>query len=175
MCQSGKELRKFTGHSDGVSSVVFLPDGKQVLTGSWDKTARLWDAQTGKELRQFTGHSDGVTSAAISPDGKQVLTGSWDKTARLWDVPQGKELRQFIGHSDGVYAVAFSPDGKQVLTGSADKTARLWDCATAAKNSASSPAIRIGFIRWPFPRMASRCSREVGIRPRACGIRVTRK
>ena len=56
--------------------MAFSPDGKQVLTGSEDKTARLWDAQSGKELRTFTGHTDWVMSVAFSPDGKQVLTGS---------------------------------------------------------------------------------------------------
>ena len=129
---------------------------------------RLWDANTGKELRRFTGHSDRVTSAAISPDGEQVLTGSWDKTVRLWDSVSGKELRQFIGHSDRVYAVAFSPDGKHILTGARIRP-RACGTAPPAKNFASSSAIRIGFIRWPIPRMASTYSREVGIRPRCYG------
>ena len=57
-----------------------------MLTGSGDKTARLWDAATGKDIRTFKGHKDAVTSVAFSPDGKRVLTGSNDKTARLWDI-----------------------------------------------------------------------------------------
>jgi WD40 repeat protein len=57
-----------------------------VLTGSKDKTARLWDAATGQEILAFTGHRSDVTSVAFSPDGARVLTGSADKRARLWDI-----------------------------------------------------------------------------------------
>ena len=58
----------------------------RVLTGSYDNTARLWDAATGKEIRAFSGHEQPVLSVAFSPDGMRVLTGSYDKTARLWDI-----------------------------------------------------------------------------------------
>jgi WD40 repeat protein/uncharacterized caspase-like protein len=115
------------GHTSGVSSVAFAPDGKQVVTGSYDHTARLWDVQSGKELRAFTGHADGVDSVAFAPDGKQVLTGGGDNTARLWDVQSGKELRTFTGLSSPVTSVTFSPDGKQVLAGGLRNGARLWD------------------------------------------------
>ncbi|ASV74720.1 High-affnity carbon uptake protein Hat/HatR [Thermogutta terrifontis] len=126
-----------TTSSGYVTSVAFSPNGRQVLTGSWDGTARVWDAATGKELRQFEGHTGWVLSVAFSPDGRQVLTGSGnpfertsDNTARLWDAATGQELRRFEGHTDPVTSVAFSPDGRQVLTGSGDNTARLWDAAT---------------------------------------------
>jgi len=128
--QTGRQLRRFEGHTWPVLSVAFSPDGRQVLTGSLDGTARLWDAQTGQELRRFEGHTDLVWSVAFSPDGRQVLTGSWDGTARLWDAQTGQELRRFEGHTSYVNSVAFSPDGRQVLTGSLDKTARLWDAQT---------------------------------------------
>ncbi len=127
---SGKEIRRFQGHSRRVNSVAFSPDGKQVLTGSWDKTARLWDAASGKEIRRFLGHTFDVTSVAFSPDGKQVLTGSWDKTARLWDAASGKEIRRFEGHATYVNSVAFSSDGKEILTGTYDMKAQLWDAAS---------------------------------------------
>ncbi|MFN0215541.1 MAG: WD40 repeat domain-containing protein, partial [Saprospiraceae bacterium] len=106
----------FTGHASSVRSVAFSPDGKQVLTGSYDKTAKLWNL-SGRELQTFSGHVSYVRSVAFSPDGKQVLSGSDDKTAKLWNLP-GRELQDFFTHASYVRSVAFSPDGKQILTGS---------------------------------------------------------
>ncbi|MCK4764755.1 MAG: hypothetical protein KAW12_21330, partial [Candidatus Aminicenantes bacterium] len=112
-------------HRESITSVAFSPDGKTILTGSKDKTARLWDLQ-GKKLHEFKGHKDYVSSVAFSLDGKTILTGSRDATARLWDL-QGNTLHEFKGHIGGVTSVAFSPDGRTILTSSKDNTARLWD------------------------------------------------
>jgi WD40 repeat protein len=116
----------FRGHTDIVTGVAFSPDGKTLLTASWDGTARLWEVTTGKEIRQFLGHTGTVFGAAFSPDGKYVITSGADRTARLWDVQSSLELRRFAGHTDDVRDVVFSPDGKTVLTSSQDGTARLW-------------------------------------------------
>jgi len=120
-------IRTFSGHSGAVASVAFSPDGAKVLTGSYDNTARLWDAATGVIIRSFS-HSGRIKSVAFSPDGTKVLTGAdWpDNTANLWDAATGSLTRTFSGHTDWVYSVAFSPDGMKVLTGSRDGTAKLW-------------------------------------------------
>jgi hypothetical protein len=109
--------------------VAFSPNGLNVITGSWDDTARLWDVASGQELSVFTGHGQSVYSVAFSPDGQYVLTGSSDNTARLWDIATGETLRRYVGHTGSVHSVAFSPDGRLVLTGSSDGTVRIWDTA----------------------------------------------
>jgi WD40 repeat protein len=92
--------------------VAFSPDGKQVVSGSQDKTVRLWDAATGAALRMLEGHTGYVTSVAFSPDGKQVVSGSHGKAVRLWDAATGAALQTLDGHTGSVNSVAFSPNGK---------------------------------------------------------------
>ena len=117
-------------HHSEVWALAFSPDGKAVLTGSGDNTARLWDAATGQPIGSPMRHLGSVQCVAFSPDGKRVLTGSTDNTARLWDAATAQPLSPSLRHRGWVFAVAFSPDGKAVLTGSGDNTARLWDAAT---------------------------------------------
>jgi WD40 repeat protein len=89
---TGAALQTLEGYSDGVVSVAFSTDGKQVVFSSWDKIIRLWDAGTGATLQTLEGHSDMVVSVAFSTDSKQVVSGSWDETVRLWDTATGAAL-----------------------------------------------------------------------------------
>jgi serine/threonine protein kinase len=77
-------LRILEGHTNGVRSVAFSPDGQYALSGSWEYTLRLWKIATGEYLRTFEGHTWIVLSVAFSPDGRYALSGSGDKTLRLW-------------------------------------------------------------------------------------------
>jgi len=81
-----KELPTLKGHSDWVLSVAFSPDGKRIVSGSYDKTLKIWDAVSGEELQTLKGHRDPVLSVAFSPDGKRVASGSSDLTVRIWDI-----------------------------------------------------------------------------------------
>lgn len=118
------------GHEAPVSSAAFSPDGSRIVTGSADKTARVWDAASGTTILTLRGHTGPVRSAVFSPDGSRILTASDDKTARVWDAVSGKELLVLQGHKDIVYSAAFSPDGSRIVTGSNDKTARVWDAVS---------------------------------------------
>jgi len=68
-------LQTLEGHTEPVNSVAFSPDGKQIVSGSWDRTVRRWDAATGQQLLPaLEGHTEAVSSVAFSPDGKQIPT-----------------------------------------------------------------------------------------------------
>jgi WD40 repeat protein len=117
-----------------IPAVAFSRDGKRVLTGHIDNTARLWEVKDGRwGVKQSFRHQGWIFGVAFSPDGKTVLTGSVDRTARLWDVATGRQIGEALEHGSWVRGVAFSPDGKVVLTGSADGTARLWDVGTGTR------------------------------------------
>ena len=109
-------LHTLEGHSNSVTSVAFSPNGKHVVSGSHEKTLRLWDAATGALQQTLEGHSDWVTSVAFSPNSKQVVSGSRDKTLRLWDAATGALQQTLEGYSDWVSSVAFSPKGKLIPT-----------------------------------------------------------
>ena len=132
------------GHESSVNSVGFSPDGKQLASGSEDKTIKIWDVTTGKILNTLPseryankGHQSSVRSVGFSPDGQQLASGSRDKTIKIWNVTTGKVLNTLPseryankGHEGYVNSVGFSPDGKQLASGSGDKTIKIWDVTT---------------------------------------------
>jgi WD40 repeat protein len=73
-------------HIDAMSSASFSPDGRRVVTGSWDGAVRIWDSQTGQLYSNLSGHQKMVVSTAFSLDGKRLVTASVDHTARVWPI-----------------------------------------------------------------------------------------
>jgi WD40 repeat protein len=128
-----RQLALLSGHADRVFSAAYSPDGTRIVTGSADKTARIWDALTGVQLAVLSGHTDRIFSAAFSPDGTRIVTGSRDKTARIWDARTGAPIGVLSGHGGRVVSALYSPDGKHLLTASWDRTAQVWDARTGAR------------------------------------------
>jgi len=154
---TGQQERSLTGHTNTVNYAAFSHDSRFILTGSVDRTARLWEAATGKELHAFTaqvfkshfmtGHGVIVPAVAFSRDDRYILMGG--DVAILWDRETGQEVKRFATDGGEVASVAISPDGRYVLTGedsaspSLAKKLRWWDAATGAElHSAEWPMAR---------------------------------
>ncbi|MBW2557835.1 MAG: hypothetical protein JRD69_03205, partial [Deltaproteobacteria bacterium] len=109
------------GHSDQVKTMVFSEDGRYLVTGSEDKTVKLWDAGSGSEIRTFTWHFDNneynyIESVGISNNGRYIIAGDRKGTVKIWNSISGKEIRSYKKHSSGVQFVRFSADGEHVIS-----------------------------------------------------------
>jgi WD40 repeat protein len=138
------------GHEAEPTCAAFAPDDSLLVTGSADKTARLWDTATGAAKHTLTGHTAAVAAVAFAPDGKLVATGGKDGLVKLWDVKTGKETASLKGHTV-VRALAFAPDGKTLASGGEDLTLRLWEVPTgkvlAALPGHKESILAVGFNR----------------------------
>ncbi len=124
--RTGKVLRRLTGHTGWVTTAVFSVESDRLLSGSDDRTLRLWNVETGAMLKVFQGHEAGVKSVAFSPGGARLLSGGNDSTVRLWDALTGNEIRAFRKHTEPLVGVAFIDRGRQTLSGSRDAVIHPW-------------------------------------------------
>ncbi|KZP17827.1 WD40 repeat-like protein [Athelia psychrophila] len=125
-------LKTLEGHKDQVRAVAYSPDGTHIVSGSADKTIRIWDAETGEAVGDpLRGHADWIMAIAYSPDGRHIVSGSDDKTIRIWDAETGESVGEpLIGHTGAIWAIACSSNGAHIISGSEDNTIRRWDAVT---------------------------------------------
>jgi WD40 repeat protein len=130
--QEKPEIFVQLGHrSTDVKAAAFSSDGKYLVTGSGDKTVKLWLLSTGAEIRTFSGHEEEVTAVAISPDGAKILSGDKKGFIKLWDALSGNELRTMAvpWKEKEIWTLRFAPDGIRfsVLSGF---SLSFWDGGT---------------------------------------------
>ncbi|KAG9092136.1 hypothetical protein FRC06_000225 [Ceratobasidium sp. 370] len=120
------------GHTGGVNSIAYSPDGAYIASGSDDRTVRIWDAHTCQPMGQPpNGHTDNVQSVAYSPNGAYIASGSDDGTVRIWDAHTGQPVGQPLhGQRRSIESVAYSPDGAYFASGATDGTIQIWDAHT---------------------------------------------
>ncbi|MGA7317211.1 MAG: TIR domain-containing protein [Silvibacterium sp.] len=124
-------------HKKPVTSAVFSPDGRLILTASGsaisngENVARVWDASSGALLEQLEGHTGYITNAAFSHDGKSILTAGSDRTARVWDAASGRQKAVLTGHTAALTSAGFAVDDRSAFTTSLDGKAEKWDLAVA--------------------------------------------
>jgi WD40 repeat protein/CubicO group peptidase (beta-lactamase class C family) len=137
-------LRNLTGHTDIVQSVAFSNDGKQIVSGSWDKTIRFWNVTSGEELFNMTGHAGAVHQVIFSPDGKTIASGSQDKTIKIWNASTGDLMQTLMSDNQEIWCLAFSPTGDILAAGDGiwdpvdggiinNATIRLWNVTSGSE------------------------------------------
>ena len=121
-------VKTLKGHTDGVMCLQFSetlqhPAFPVLITGSYDRTVRVWNMETGVELHCLKGHTRAVK--ALQFDEVKLITGSMDSTLKVWDWRGGKCIRTLSGHSDGV--VCLNYDSNVLASGSVDATIKVWN------------------------------------------------
>ena len=146
--QERPEVFPQLGHSQGVFSLAFAPDGNTLASGSADNTVKFWDVASRREIRSL-GPGLPAISLAFSPDGRVLAIGLLNQKIKLIDAATGGELRTFTGHAGPVGSVTFSPDGHFLASASDDRTIKVWDVARGAEvvtlGGFSRPVVSVAF------------------------------
>jgi WD40 repeat protein len=112
-------------HDGGIRSFAFSPDGRLLVSGSYDRTARIWKPRTGRLLHVLQHHGY-VLDEQFSADGKTLVTSASDGGGYVWDVATGQRELLLVGAGGPVPALALSPDGSEIALASTDRVARLY-------------------------------------------------
>jgi len=120
--------RSFVGqHTSRINSIAFHPNSQYIVSGSDDKTIRLWNWEQDLVTPPFLGHEGEVTSVVFGHNGQYIISGSTDGTIRLWNFQLQLLGKPFVGHKGAVNSIAISPDGQFVVSGGDDGTIRFWN------------------------------------------------
>jgi WD40 repeat protein len=134
---AGQRLFTLSGHSGPVTAVAFAPNGRTLVSGSVDKSIKIWDAVSGQLLKTLTGDTETVSAVAFLPNGKRIISGSFDRAVVIWDADTGEAIRTLRSDQTyswevppAIWSVTASPDGTRIVSGSADANIKVWSAAT---------------------------------------------
>lgn len=127
--KTAKLARTIAAHEKKAVAVAASPDGKLLATGSWDRTAALWNAD-GALVRRFDRHRGSVNAVTFSPDGKHVYSADYEGTIWRWSVRGEEDPLRLTTGGFPINDMELTPDGRKLVVGSADSTVRLWDVGT---------------------------------------------
>ncbi len=131
--------RRWQAHSWYITRIFFSADGKQLISGSADRSVKVWDVASGREVNQFNyplgfGASR-VSSPRLSADGTMLATATsgGGVAISIQEIPGGREVIRLRGNKNMVSDGAFSPDGRTFISGSYDGSVRLWSLDASPK------------------------------------------
>jgi len=127
-------------HRRTVSGLNFSPDGRCLVTCSYDKTVRIWGLRDGSS-KVLTTFGDFPRSVRCSPDGRHIASGGDLRTILIWNVRTGKMVTRWRGHCSLVASLVFTPDGKGLLSASWDKQVKHWDVTSLRSVGMADPLI----------------------------------
>jgi Planctomycete cytochrome C/WD domain, G-beta repeat len=128
LARNTKPIQIVENHADWVFAVAFTPDGKHLLTGSRDKTAKVWDLVAKESVVTFPEHQNTVYSVASKADGTTALSAGEDNQVRFWKATgDGKQARASAGHTARIHRLIMHPTKPLFATCSADQTLRIWN------------------------------------------------
>lgn len=128
------EIKTFRGHSQGVWTVAYAPNGETLASGGMDRLVRIWDIETGRMLKALRGHTRDIRQAAYSADGQILATASEDRTIRLWNPTTGDTIKLlFTRYDHSVCSISFSPDGLMLARAGHNKDIKIWEVTTGTE------------------------------------------
>lgn len=129
--ESGRSVMKLRGNTPNVTTAIFSPDRKTIVTAGENDFVRIWDAASGTLLKKLNYPIKGRVSISYSADGRALLvTSEQDEVGRLFGTTGFEMIHELKGHMAGIASAAISPDGKMIVTAGRDKTVRVWNTET---------------------------------------------